>query len=229
LLSLAYAYRGDANQAGIWAQRIRTIAERFSQMEFHEGHAEDALCLSCVVDGRYDDAVVHAQRAINAYERIEAYDPIAYVLNVWGLALMGLGQRDKALARFAEAIDTARQHTVPRAEGIAALNQARAIWQQGDRQAAQAAAGIAADVLASIGSSEAAAAKAFEEALASADDPPSRRYLASLLSCAQAVTGNGDLFPPVDLATTVRDAAKQFGMQDMREKAEAILRKVSAD
>jgi hypothetical protein len=58
---------------------------------------------------------------------------------------------------------------------VAALNQARAIWQQGNRQAAQAAAGIAADVLASIGSSEAAAAKAFEEALANAADGSLRR------------------------------------------------------
>ena len=224
MLSLAYAYHGHAANAGKWAERMRTIAERFDQMELHEGHIADALSLSCVVEGRYADAIAHTEVAMQAYKRIEAYDPIAYVLNVWGLALMGLGSVDEALARFAQAIDTARNHTVPRAQGIAALNQARALWQQGDRKTAIKAAATAADVLASIGSSESAAADALQEAVATAGEPLSRQHLEALLVCARATAGNGDLFPPIDLATAVRDGAERAGIDDLKAQAEAILK-----
>jgi tetratricopeptide (TPR) repeat protein len=137
---------------------------------------------------------------------------------------MGLGQIEEALTRFSEAIDTARSHTVPRAQGIAALNQARALWQQGDRKTAIKAAATAADVLASIGSSESAAADALQEAVATAGEPTSRQHLEALLVCARAIAGNGDLFPPYDLATAVRDGAERAGIVDLRAQAEAILK-----
>lgn len=226
VLSLAYSYRSESARAIWWGERIRQLAARFGQLESQEGYAEDALALACIVASDYAGAIAHAKRAIACYQGLQANDPIAYVLNVWGLALMGNGAIDEAIARFAEAREDAHRHAILRAEGIAAFNQAQALLLRGRPAEAAEAARAAGAVLGKIGAGEAAAAAALERGIQAAADGDVARELQALLEAMRASLTNSDLLSSPDLLATVENRARQANLPPLAEEAAALRRRL---
>lgn len=101
-LSLAYAYQRRPANARWWAERMRALIVRHDQQATYTGQVEDALALVALVACRFADAVEYARRAIECYRSIDAHDPRGYVSNVWGMALLSLGQVTDAIGRFQE-------------------------------------------------------------------------------------------------------------------------------
>ena len=227
VLSLAYSYRSDPERAVWWAERIRQLATRFGQLESHEGYAEDALALASIVAADYAGAIAHAERAIACYRRLQANDPIAYVLNVWGLALMESGEIDQAIGRFAEAREDAHRHAILRAEGMAGFNEARALLRHDQAPRALEAVRAAGVVLGKIGAAEAAAALALERVIQAAAEGDTARELHALLEAAKASLANRDLLSPVDLLTAVESRGRQANLHDITREAAELLNRLA--
>ena len=184
------------------AQRLLDLADRHSDPVLR-AQAHDVLSIACLVSRDFRQALVHAQNALDLYKADDVRDPLAYVLNVQGMAYFGQGRLRQAIDSFEEARSRGREADSPRVESFSLFYLSRALRANGELGRALEMAELAATALTRIGAPEAAAASAFRDALtagAAGDGQAMARALllrlllrshSDLLAHARSVRGGG--------------------------------------
>lgn len=228
-LSLTAAYIGDGPGAYDEGTRALAMAET-SGDSLMRARAEDSLSLACLVLGRLDDAMAHADISLRAYEEAEADEPIGYVMNVQGMILLAQGQATAAIPVLEHADKAGAECQQPRISGLAGFNVARARRVLGDIPAAWDSARGAETALRTVGAAEAAAAAALARSLRAAIEGDATAEVSELLACARASTTSADLHPPLDLAEEVARRAPEAGSiaTRLRRDGLALVRELKA-
>ncbi len=208
LLGLAYAYKRDFRQAVDCGVRLLDFGASHSDAILSaQGH--DVLSLAYLGLRDFAQVFVHTRLAVELYRSADARDPLAYVLNVEGMAYLGQGRIDEAIESFERARLRGREDDSPRLEGFSLFNLARARRMKGERDRAREMAASSEAVLARIGAPEAAAAAAFHAAL-NAAVTETTAIARALLTCARCCLFTADLLDPRDLLAEAEAIAPEL-------------------
>ncbi len=189
---LACAYAGDFETAVATGNRLLELATQLGDVSA-EARGHDTLSLALLGLGRNAEVLEHTARAIELYATTEEDDPLAYVLNVQGMAYVALGRLDEGLDALRRAQRDGKEEDNPRVEGFSLFNLAWATRLAGDLAAAVDLAGQAAAILTSMGAAEAAAAGAFRDGLAAERRGAQAEAAAAYRECARMVQKAPDL------------------------------------
>ncbi len=226
-LGLAYSYKGEFREALGCGRRLLDMAERHSDAVLR-GQAHDVLSLAFLGLRNFDQVLVHTRQAVELYRAADARDPLAYVMNVEGMAYLGQGRIGQAIESFEQASRRGKEDDTPRLEGFSLFNLARACRIKPDLERALETAVSAAAVLTRIGAPESAAALAFRDALgfSAAGDRPAMAQ--ALLACAQSCMGTADVIAPYDLFEEAEAIARSEGMNEVAQAAGARLAEMNS-
>jgi tetratricopeptide (TPR) repeat protein len=145
------------------------------------------------------------------------------VLNVLGLAHVGLGRIEEGAGHLQQAQERAHADDNPRVEGLALFNLARVHRMKNDRAAALNTAETAQRIFSEAGGAEASAAAALAEALRAANSGMRGLEARALLECARHSMRIPDLKNPTDLVQEALAIAQSEKLIDIPEQAQALL------
>jgi tetratricopeptide (TPR) repeat protein len=217
-LGLAHAYKGEFQQAIECGLRLLDLADRHSDPVLR-AQAHDVLSIACLVSRDFTQALVHARYALDLYKVDDFRDPLAYVLNVQGMAYFGQGRLREAIDSFEEARSRGREDDLPRVEGFSLFNLSRALRVKGEPGRALEMAELASTVLTRIGAPEAAAAAAFRDALTACAAGGGHAMARALLICGGCCALNADLCAPCDLFAEAEEIARAEGLSTLAQEA----------
>lgn len=133
--SLACSYAGDYETAVSAGNRLLELGYRLADANA-EARGHDGLSLAYLGLGRHAEVLEHTGRAIDLYTTVDAVDPLAYVLNVQGMAYVGLGRLHEGLGALQHAQRDGKEDDNPRVEGFSLYNSAWASRLAGDLEGA---------------------------------------------------------------------------------------------
>jgi tetratricopeptide (TPR) repeat protein len=214
LLSLTYSYKRRFRDALDCGQRLMDTAIT-RQNQALQAQAHDALALACLGLGDFEEALNHAEQAEQLYRVREDLDPLAYVLNVQGMAHWGAGRAQTALNCFEQGRSRGSDDDNPRVEAFCLFNLAHVRKMQNDPSQALALATQAGAILTRIGAVEAPAALALTEALRAAETGQRIVQIQALLACARHSSNTADLLHPGALLTEAETLALAEGRDDL--------------
>jgi tetratricopeptide (TPR) repeat protein len=169
--------------------------------------------------GDLKEALRSGQEAITLYRKSAWEHTLVYVLNVLGLAHIGLGNMEEGITLLHQARQQAHADNNTRVEGLALFNLARAYRMKKDLATALTMAGDAKAVFTETGGAEAPAASALVEVIRAADAGSKSAEARALLDCARYSRRSPDLCNPSDLVEEARSLAEAEGFADIAQEA----------
>jgi len=222
-LSILCSYRGDLKEALDHGQHALSLSTSLGEVE-GQALAYDALSLACLAIGDLKQAIRYGEEAIAVYHKSTWEHTLVYVLNVLGLAHIGLGQMDEGLTCLHQARQQAHEDNNTRVEGLALFNLARAYRMKSDPANALDMASAAKAVFTEVGSAEAHAARALVEVIQAAKAGLKSAEARALLECARHSTMSPDLCNSSDLVEEARAIAQAEGLTDVLREAQGLAR-----
>ncbi len=217
-LGLAHAYKGEFQPAMECGRVLFDLADKHDDPILRaEGH--DMLSIACLVSRDYAQSLFHTRNALDLYKADDARDPLAYVMNVQGMAYFGQGSLPQAVASLEEALSRGRDDDSPRVEGFSLFNLSRVLRVAGDSGRALEMAELASTVLTRIGAPEAAAATAFRDALIACAAGDRHAMARALIECGRHCALNADLCAPCDLFAEAEEIARAEGLSALAQEA----------
>jgi tetratricopeptide (TPR) repeat protein len=194
VLSLSYTYLGQVPEALEFAAQLERLG-RDSADPSILGQAGDARSAAYIVAERWDNAFSAAGQAIDGYTSAGIRDTLGYPGNVQGIARLGQGRIEEAVALLIRARTNGAAGESPRAEGLCLYNLAWAHWMASRYDAAENAARDAVEVFNRAGSADVAASKELARAAAAMFKGDEQTAREALTRGAEASRGNADLCP----------------------------------
>jgi tetratricopeptide (TPR) repeat protein len=217
-LSILFSYLGDLKEALDNGQRALSLSTSVGDLE-GQALANDALSLTYLSLGDLKEALRSGQEAITLYRQSAWEHTLVYVLNVLGLAHIGLENMEEGIAFLHQARQQAHEDNNTRVEGLALFNLARAYRMKKDLATALTMAGEAKAVFTETGGAEAPAASALVEVIRAADAGSKSAEARALLDCARYSRRSPDLCNPSDLVEEARSLAEAEGFADIAQEA----------
>jgi tetratricopeptide (TPR) repeat protein len=193
-LSLSHTYLGQVPEALKVAAQLERLARDSADPEIL-GHAGDARSVAYIVAERWDDAFSAAGHAIDAYTSAGIRDALGYPGNVQGIARLGQGRIEEAVALLTRARTNGATGESPRAEGLCLYNLAWAHWMAPRFDAAENAALDAFEAFSRAGSPDVAASEELARAATAMVKGDKQTAGEALTRAAEASRGNPDLSP----------------------------------
>jgi tetratricopeptide (TPR) repeat protein len=220
--SLICSYRGNLREALDRAQRALSLSQLVGATNW-QGLAYDGLSLASLALGDFTNVFKYGEEALAMYHKGTWEHTVVYVLNVLGLAHLGLGRIEEGADCLQQARTQAHADDNPRVEGLALFNLARAYRMKNDRAAALNASETAQRIFSEAGGAEAGAAAALAEALHAADAGTRNLEARALLDCARHSMRIPDLMNPTDLVQQALAIAQSEKLVDISEQARELL------
>lgn len=193
-LSLTHTYLGQVPAALEVADQLQRLASDTGD-PLPLGGACDARSVAYVMAKRWDDAFTAAGQAIDIYTSAGIHHVSGYPGNVQGIARLGQGRIEEAVALLTRASAYGSAGEFPRAEGLCLYNLAWANWMARRYDAANEAAQQAVEVFRRIGGPDVAASEEFVRATAAMLEGDEHTAGMALTRTAVASRGNSDLAP----------------------------------
>jgi tetratricopeptide (TPR) repeat protein len=220
--SIICSYRGNLRQALDHAQRALSLSKLVGDTNW-QGLAYDGLSLAYLALGDFSKAIEYGAEALAMYHKGTWEHTVVYVLNVLGLAHLGIGRIEEGAGYLQQAQAQAHADDNPRVEGLALFNLARVHRMKNDRAAALETAETAQRIFSEAGGAEASAAAALAEALRAADAGTRGLEARALLDCARHSMKIPDLKNPTDLVQEALAIAQSEKLVDIHERAQVLL------
>jgi tetratricopeptide (TPR) repeat protein len=213
-LGLSYIYHQRFDAGLHVGERMMEIAVTDRDDELR-AQALDVLALAALGARHYEAALDRARQAAEIYRKRDAMDPYGYMLNVQGLAQMGLGRIADAQRSFESGLSVSRKDDNPRLEGFCSFNLARLHFAQGDTPRALNAARAAERIFGAIEAVEEAAAREFVRVIEADGDAGPIARMRALMACARHTAATPDLLAPDDLLDEAERLAREHGCADL--------------
>ena len=219
-LSILCCYRAEVDEAIRHGKQALNLSISLGDLK-GQALAYDAMSLAYLIVGNFREAIRSGNDAIVMYRRTTWEQTTFYVLNVLGLANIGLGNMDEGLGFLLQAQQQAHEVNDFRIEGLAFFNLARAYRMKNEMRTALEMAVAAKTVFIQINASEIPAATALVEVIQAAEAGRKSDEVRALLDCVRYSIIIPDLFNPADLLEEARIIAKDEGLEDfLREVRE---------
>jgi tetratricopeptide (TPR) repeat protein len=226
-MTLICIYRGHLSEALSHGQHLQEMAQNYGSLSV-QALSNDALSLAYLVLGQPEKAEDYAEKALSLYRESKWENELVYVMNVQGMARIAMNRLDDGITRLQEAQKIAHEDNNTRAEGFTLFNLARAFRMKNDLNMAFEAAQAAQHVFADIEAGGADAARRLLDAIAAAGKGNRWSEAKALLACAEHSFSVPDFLNPKDLVNEACRIAEAEGMNEMLEKARAVVERISA-
>ena len=188
-----------------------------------EAQAYDCFSLACLVLGQFQETIDYTDKAISVYKEVNERNSSMYVLNVRGMALLGLGKLDEGIAALDEARQMSEDDHYARLEGFALFNLACAYRMRGETDKALQHASEASKKLSDLEAGERSAANSLVQATLAANKDLRADEVRALLDCARCSMSAPDIYDANYFAKGAREIAQAEGMTAEIAEAEAII------
>lgn len=221
-LGLACIYFGDIKAGIDHANRLMEISSASNDL-MSEAQAYDCFSLAYLVLGRMDETIRYSDKAVAIYQAVDERNGLMYVLNVRGMAYMGLHQLSEAIDTLQQAHQMARESAYARLEGFCLFNLACAYRMRGEMDKALQTAVDASKRLTEIQAGERSAAGALVDAIRAANEGRRPDEARALLDCARYSMSAPDIYDSDYFAGEVRKTAQVEGWADLVASAERMI------
>lgn len=192
-VSLSYSYSDQVRDALDVADRLDELAQQTGDPMIR-ARTCDARSAAYVLAGQWADAFGAAEQAVDVYEDIGS-ESLGYARNTQGIALLGLGRVEEAVALLARARADGSQVETPRAEGLCLYNLSWAHWVAGRHAEAYGAASEAVEAFRRSGGADVKTSEELARAAAAMVAGDRKTAGAALRAAAGNSRGNCDFAP----------------------------------
>jgi tetratricopeptide (TPR) repeat protein len=221
-LGLACIYFGDIRAGIDHANRLMEISSASNDL-MSEAQAYDCFSLAYLALGRMDETIRYSDKAVAIYQAVDERNGLMYVLNVRGMAYMGLHQLSEAIDTLQQAHQMARESAYARLEGFCLFNLACAYRMRGEMDKALQTAVDASQRLTEIQAGERSAASALVDAIRAANEGRRPDEARALLDCARYSMSAPDIYDSDYFAEEARGIAQVEGWADLVASAERMI------